>query len=66
MAQGEDTKYSDELIERGMVIALRDQFAMAALTGYVANPNFDRETAKGLGLACYVVADAMMEARKPK
>jgi hypothetical protein len=45
---------------------LRDEFAMAALTGFMADPNVllptcdFNATAEGL----YVIADAMMEARK--
>lgn len=45
--------------------ALRDQFAMAALTGQLANPNFDTEASgEDLGRSCYTIADAMLAARE--
>ena len=60
-----------------MVIALRDQFAMAALTGMLASPYASSRQGvlmhKGLGSrnsqdffssAAYTLSDAMMEARK--
>jgi len=40
--------------------ALRDQFAMAALTGILSRGMIE----KGLEGSCYQIADAMMEARK--
>ena len=42
---------------------LRDEFAMAAMTGLMAiNPA--KDSLKGIAEFSYVVADAMMEARK--
>ena len=42
---------------------LRDQFAMAALTGLFADPSFNKYTDTTAALA-YLMADAMLEARK--
>jgi hypothetical protein len=51
------------------VATLRDQFAMAALTGYMAYPN-DCRSYKPCALEdaeyCYLMADAMLEARRSK
>lgn len=47
--------------------ALRDQFAMAALTGYLASfepMGEPSEYASSIAKDCYQLADAMMEARK--
>ena len=48
---------------------LRDQFAMAALTGILAS-GADRYSQISpscpLSMRCYEIADAMLEARKPK
>lgn len=44
---------------------LRDQFAMAALTGFCANPTSkDMEGGSFFAKIAYKCADAMMEARK--
>lgn len=46
---------------------LRDQFAMAALTGYLASfepMDEPSEYASSIAIDCYRLADAMMEARK--
>ena len=44
-------------------VTLRDQFAMAAMTGLMAiNPA--KDSLKGIAEFSYVAADAMMEARK--
>ena len=40
---------------------LRDQFAMAALTGILAHGDVTISTAE---IICYKIADAMLEARK--
>ena len=45
------------------VETLRDRFAMAALTGWLANGNLTPTTA-WLVMRCYVYADAMMKERK--
>jgi hypothetical protein len=43
---------------------LRDEFAMAALTGLLSNPDIRSEgLQQKLGDSCYRIADAMMEAR---
>jgi hypothetical protein len=46
----------------GPIATLRDQFAMAALTGLLANP--DAAKYKDRAEVAYNYADAMMEARK--
>lgn len=46
---------------------LRDQFAMAALTGHLASfgaMDDPSEYASSIAIDCYHLADAMMEARK--
>jgi hypothetical protein len=63
------------------VATLRDQFAMAALTGYMAYPNdcrsykpstegtvedFRQKCALEDAEYCYLMADAMLEARRSK
>lgn len=51
-------------------LTLRDQFAMAALTGILANDNLlpaDNEFVPYRASGCaYEIADAMLEARKEK
>lgn len=42
---------------------LRDQFAMAALTGSLTS---DPDEAEGMARMAYQLADAMLEARKPQ
>jgi hypothetical protein len=44
---------------------LRDQFAMAALTGLSANPQYDW-TWERMAEHAYIAADAMLETRKEK
>ena len=45
------------------VVSLRDQFAMAAMTGLMAiSPA--KDSLKGIAEFSYIAADAMMEARK--
>ena len=45
--------------------SLRDRFAMAALTGLIANNHAESiKTAKDMALFCYGVADEMMDVRK--
>jgi hypothetical protein len=50
------------------ITTLRDQFAMAALTGLLANPALEptikKHGAKWFDENAYAFADAMMEARK--
>ncbi len=48
----------------GSKISDRDQFAMAALTGYLSNPSNEIVEPCELASDCFNVADAMMEARK--
>lgn len=46
---------------------LRDQFAMAALTGQLANPHFNtNKTPDELAKSCRVIADALLAAREAK
>ena len=57
-----------EMLERQKAdvppITLRDQFAMAALTGLAdVKTGDDRVTTEVIAKACYMLADAMMEAR---
>ncbi len=47
----------------GQTPTLRDQFAMAALTGYIANNEFGFMTAKDVAEHCYASADAMLAER---
>lgn len=57
---------ANELGAGGPVKTLRDEMAMAALTG-IANNDFDFEEdwpATYIAERAYVIADAMMEARK--
>jgi hypothetical protein len=46
------------------VISMRDQFAMAALTGMIADPN--GPDYRSVPKKAYEMADAMLEARKVK
>ena len=48
------------------IISLRDEFAKAALTGLLADPNVTAENQKSLADWCYKQADAMLEAREVK
>jgi hypothetical protein len=43
---------------------LRDEFAMAALTGLLANSSHDDLEPSAWGHDAYTIADAMMEARR--
>lgn len=43
---------------------LRDEFAMAALSGILANPSFEAITPDEYANDAYGIADAMLEARK--
>ena len=43
---------------------LRDEFAMAALAGMMANPMWDDDDTPDIAGCAYVLADAMLEARK--
>jgi hypothetical protein len=52
-------------ISMSETLTLRDQFAMAALTGLSANPQYDWNWAK-MAEHVYRAADAMLEARKEK
>jgi hypothetical protein len=45
-------------------LTLRDQFAMAAMTGMLSDPHGD--SYQKLPTKAYVLADAMLEARKEK
>ena len=56
-------------LERELAAAretLRDRFAMAALTGALANCEMTAPAcyAKSIAEDCYIIADAMQEARK--
>ena len=56
----------EELIERfeSSVVPLRDQFAMAALTGLLAGPNGDADCGvEGMAHDAYLCADFMLAAR---
>jgi len=45
-------------------MTLRDYFASQALAGAISNPVWDGVKTKTIAEDCYVMADAMMEARK--
>lgn len=47
--------------KRGFVEMMRDRFAMAALAGNMAK---DTRTVDEIAEACYLIADAMLEARE--
>jgi hypothetical protein len=44
-------------------MTLRDQFAMAALTGLIGAYTYPEEMSKKLARSAYVIAEAMMSAR---
>jgi hypothetical protein len=44
-------------------LTVRDQFAMAALTGLCADPTTACETTQKMARTCYALADAMMAQR---
>lgn len=46
------------------IATLRDQFAMAALTGIMSNSSYNGDTNDMITSISYELADAMMEARK--
>jgi hypothetical protein len=50
-------------VEKEETLSIRDQFAMAALTGMLSNPVTQEITGKTIKTA-WQVADFMMEARK--
>lgn len=63
---GVEVKAPGGLVEKAPPIApltVRDQFAMAALTGMLSDSSV-RDTPSGLAEAAYRVADGMLEARK--
>ena len=45
-------------------VALRDRFAMAALTGVFSSHTNIKDNDRAVAEYCYELADAMMEARK--
>lgn len=51
-------------ISMSETLTLRDQFAMAALTGMIADPN--GPDYRSVSKKSYEMADAMLEARKEK
>ena len=65
MAEHTVTLTAEEYARFLMQTTLRDQFAMAALTGLLANERNDG-TAEAIANVCYKAADAMLEARKEK
>jgi len=52
-----------EEAKRALYVTLLDQFAMAALTGILANPDSDKSPA-GAVIDAYDYADCMMDERK--
>jgi len=52
-------------ISMSETLTLRDQFAMVALTGIVANPDYDLYNGDKARVA-YEIADAMLKERKKK
>jgi hypothetical protein len=44
--------------------SLRDQFAMAALTGLIGSYAYPEEVSKRIASTAYVLADSMLKARK--
>lgn len=53
-----------EAREPTQVVTLRDQFAIAALTGFCANPELRHWDFKAAAVAARKQADAMMKARE--
>ncbi len=47
-------------------VTLRDQFAMAALTGFISNPHWDVQEIDILPELCFCCADEMLKAREIK
>jgi hypothetical protein len=45
------------------VISLRDYFAAAAVTGFIASEPYPEERKKGMARDAYLIADAMLAAR---
>jgi hypothetical protein len=62
MLKNANCEYRKALSQQQNASTLRDQFAMAALTGLLANP--DAAKYKDRAEVAYNYADAMMEARK--
>lgn len=60
MLKNANCEYRKALSQQQNASTLRDQFAMAALTGLLSNNVSDLHAAR----LAYFVADAMMEARK--
>lgn len=61
---GDNPSYLRNRKEVAEAPTLRDQFAMAALTGFCAPHDEDWEDYETMAIHAYRVADAMMEARK--
>lgn len=60
-------RINNERLERELAEAkatLRDQFAMAALTGLCANPSFPHDNRHDVSELCYFLAGGMMLERK--
>lgn len=58
LLDGKDTLPSETL-------TLRDQFAIAALSGLIATPKTDEHNLDDIVFAAYRYADVMLKARKP-
>ena len=55
---------NDHAFKQGVPgMSLRDYFAAAALTGYVANPGCNSWVEPKIAAACYILADAMISQR---
>lgn len=58
-----------EAVQAASSVVFRDTFAASALTGYLASTATDfepTEVASSIARDCYILADAMMEAREGK
>jgi len=64
MSEATVTLTAREYAEILLTLTLRDQFAMAALTGMIADPN--GPDYRSVPKKAYEMADAMLESRKEK
>lgn len=63
--EGLPTFYPNTQLDIEPVVTLRDQFAMAALTGLIAQSPHARSAVE-FAYESYLMGDAMLEARNPK
>lgn len=64
--KGSDATESGLIVRDERCATLRDQFAMAALSGLGADPNTADMECETVARCCYKMADAMLAAREDK